>query len=68
MTRKRPGLLANMSLNSVLEAAGKQVMEKPKEDMKVLGKLNRVLDVMMGLTKRELEAEKELIGILAGKK
>jgi hypothetical protein len=68
MTRKRPGLLANMSLNSVLEAAGKQVMEKPKEDMKVLGKLNRVLDVMMELQTRELEAEKEVIEILAGKK
>lgn len=68
MTRKRPGLLANMSLNNLLEASGKLPMEKPEEDMKVLEKLNRVLDVMMGLTKRELEAEKELIGSLAGKK
>lgn len=43
-------------------------MKTAEEHMQVSGKLIGVLEVMMELQTRELEAEKEVIEILAGKK
>jgi hypothetical protein len=56
-----------MSLNNLLGASGKLPMKTAEEHMQVSGKLIGVLEVMMELQTRELEAEKEVIAILAGK-